>query len=261
MVVYASRGRSTNRLHFFVRRTANPTTLLLLLALTNRMPTGGRGPFADVVPVVSQAKSLVQLLSGDAEGGRNTQLNFVDVGLGASQLRSLYHLATGDPDKALAVQKRFRENVTPVLETMPIVGHVRGIADVLDGHVERGISTLKRTTATTGAVLGAVMGGRTFAVWGATAGNLIAVGLMYLVEENAADGSGSPSGKLLDHPVTPGPRSAAERETFDTATVVVSCVRAVGVGGGSVRSPEEDGGKRVGGGFSSGPVEIQQIRM
>ena len=45
----------------------------------------------DSVPVVSQFKSLVQVASGDEEGARRTQENFIRTGIVASQINSLVH--------------------------------------------------------------------------------------------------------------------------------------------------------------------------
>ena len=43
----------------------------------------------DSVPVVSQVKSLVQVIGGDEEGARKTQENFSRTGIVASQVHSL----------------------------------------------------------------------------------------------------------------------------------------------------------------------------
>ena len=45
----------------------------------------------DSIPVVSQVKSLVQVIDGDAEGARRTQENFSKIAPVVSQVRSLVH--------------------------------------------------------------------------------------------------------------------------------------------------------------------------
>ncbi len=43
------------------------------------------------VPVVSQAKSLVQYVGGDREGAKETQEQFIRTGIVASQINSFVH--------------------------------------------------------------------------------------------------------------------------------------------------------------------------
>ncbi len=43
------------------------------------------------IPVVSQAKSLVQAVGGDREGAKETQQQFIRTGIVASQVNSFVH--------------------------------------------------------------------------------------------------------------------------------------------------------------------------
>lgn len=54
----------------------------------------------DWIPVVSQVKSMVQLIAGDAEGAAKTQENFVNQCPIISQVKTVSHLVAGDVEKA-----------------------------------------------------------------------------------------------------------------------------------------------------------------
>ena len=64
----------------------------------------------DSMPIVSQTKSLVQVMTGDAEGARRTQENFSRQCVGISQARSLVE-STYDREAALETQEQFLEGV------------------------------------------------------------------------------------------------------------------------------------------------------
>ena len=67
---------------------------------------------ADSIPVVSQTKSLVQAMGGDTEGARRMQENFSRQCPGVSQARSAVELSTGNANAAIETQKEFWKNKT-----------------------------------------------------------------------------------------------------------------------------------------------------
>ena len=81
---------------------------------------------ADSIPVVSQTKSLVQAISGDAEGALRTQENFSRQCPVVAQTRSLVEVASGDEAAALETQKQFVKGVSDFADRTPGVGHIKG---------------------------------------------------------------------------------------------------------------------------------------
>ena len=61
----------------------------------------------DTVPIISQIKSILQLLFGQKSRALETQINFVDATPLLSQLKSLYELFNNDLVKAIKTQKNF----------------------------------------------------------------------------------------------------------------------------------------------------------
>jgi len=122
--------------------------------------------FWDMIPGIAQGKSLIQLIFGDKEGAAKTQEHFLNEGVGSSQLRSGYFLVTGEPKKALDIQKKFFSNLEGILDGTPIIGHVKGGIHLLAGDHDQGWQALKSATSTSGALVGAVIGGPAGAIGG-----------------------------------------------------------------------------------------------
>lgn len=80
----------------------------------------------DSVPVVSQVKSLVQVIGGDARGAKRTQEKFARTAPIVSQVNSLGHAIAGDAKGAKAIQVEFGNDAYALSKSLPIVGH--GIA-------------------------------------------------------------------------------------------------------------------------------------
>ena len=83
-------------------------------------------PGLDWIPVVSQLKSMVQLLTGDAEGAARTQANYFQECPVLSQAVSLVQVVAGDTDGALETQKKCLGTLNNVANGLPVVGHVKG---------------------------------------------------------------------------------------------------------------------------------------
>lgn len=104
----------------------------------------------DWVPILSQTKSLFQVICGDTEGARQTQENFLKTCPGISQGTSLVQLIAGDHDGALETQKAFGRTVSGVVNGIPVVGHVKGVVHYACGDKEGGDQAIKSSTRTIG---------------------------------------------------------------------------------------------------------------
>lgn len=178
------------------------------------LPIVSATSFWDMVPIVSQLKALVQGLSGDLKAGDQTTINFINEGIGPAQFRSVYYLLIGDFDKAIDIQKKFGENLEPLLDSTPGLGHLKGAIHLLVGDDQHGWSALKQATTTTGSVAGAVFGGPL----GAVAGHVATDGVISLVDWAINGDQAQPHG-LVDYGLTLGKRKAGEH--FDALAGIV----------------------------------------
>ncbi|CAG8597494.1 4698_t:CDS:1 [Ambispora leptoticha] len=117
----------------------------------------------DSIPVVSQTKSLVQVIGGDAEGARRTQENFSRGAPIVSQARSLVEVISGDEEAARKTQEYFAEEIVSTATTTPLLGHAIGAAHYIVGDVDRGDAAMKAASRTTGVTLAGIGG---FAIGG-----------------------------------------------------------------------------------------------
>jgi len=111
----------------------------------------------DVIPGTAQIKSLFQLVAGDPNGAANTQLNYLNQGVGPAQLRSAYFAVKGDTKKALDIQGKCFSNLEGLIDGIPVVGHIKGGVHLLAGDHDHGWDALKSATTTSGAIVGATV--------------------------------------------------------------------------------------------------------
>lgn len=71
------------------------------------------------LPIVSQVKSLVQAISGDAAGAKKTQEDFLETGVIVSQVYSAGLAINGDAEKAKKVQVSSEKRVNGSLTRFP----------------------------------------------------------------------------------------------------------------------------------------------
>ncbi|CAP21494.1 Protein CBG25024 [Caenorhabditis briggsae] len=112
----------------------------------------------NTIPVVSQAKSVVQLVTGDVDGAAATQEKFLHECVGVSQVTSLVYLAAGEPEKAGDTQIRCVKNVSNFADGVPGVGHVKGAIHHIAGDHEGGNKAILAATRTTGVMAGGAAG-------------------------------------------------------------------------------------------------------
>jgi len=123
------------------------------------MINGQESSMWDMIPVVAQIKSGVQLMTGDKEGAKKTQMSFLNEGFGTSQARSAFFLVTSEPDKAWEIQKKFGSNLEGTVESVSVLGHVKSITHLMAGDRESSWRAMKSATSGTFTVFGGVLGG------------------------------------------------------------------------------------------------------
>lgn len=177
----------------------------------------------DSVPIISQAKSLVQVIGNDAEGARRTQENFSRQCPVVSQTRSLVEVTMGDADAALETQKQFGHGVNDFFDGTPGAGHLKGAIHYACNDHEGGDRAMKSASRTTGSMIGGVagfaVGGPVGAFAGGVAGGALMDGITTGVD-SAVHKEYRPSGlvasvnQIVEKPNDPG-------QWFDTFTTPV----------------------------------------
>eukprot|EP00640_Fibrocapsa_japonica_P007175 CAMPEP_0113945448 /NCGR_PEP_ID=MMETSP1339-20121228/45976_1 /TAXON_ID=94617 /ORGANISM="Fibrocapsa japonica" /LENGTH=192 /DNA_ID=CAMNT_0000951033 /DNA_START=36 /DNA_END=614 /DNA_ORIENTATION=- /assembly_acc=CAM_ASM_000762 len=183
---------------------------------------------ADRIPVVSQAKSLVQVCSGDAKGARKTQENFLKqcpvVSQGTSAVQAICY---NDHEAARETQLEFLGAMNDLADGTPVVGHIKGGIHYMCGDSSGGEKAMKSATRTTGvvggSVAGFVCGGPAGAVGGGIAAGAAMDGIITGVESKVHQ-EYRPSGHLamvnkIHQKVQNGENAAGE--IFDEIAMVV----------------------------------------
>ncbi len=128
----------------------------------------------DSIPVISQTKSVVQLIAGDSEGAAKTQENFVKGCPVVSQAVALGAVIAGETEFAEESQKYFVKNMSDVANSIPVVGHAKGIVHYAVGDKEGGDEAMKSASRIVGIAAGGiggfVVGGTVGAYAGGVAG-------------------------------------------------------------------------------------------
>jgi len=179
----------------------------------------------DWVPGVSQAKSLVQTVSGDTEGAKQTQKNFTDTFPIVSQAKSIGLFLKGHPRKAKDIQKTFVKNVgnfvNEAINSTPIVGHIKGAVHYAIGDPGGGKDAIDSANHVSGAIIGGtggfVAGGPTGAFVGGVLG-ANAVDLALTGAESAIKGTFKPHGRIEEIAnLANGNTDSKAGDTFDIA--------------------------------------------
>lgn len=118
----------------------------------------------DWLPVVSQLKSAVQAITGDTEGARKTQENFVNQCPIVSQSKSAVQAISGDREGAERTQWEFVHAMEATANNVPVIGHVKGAIHYAVGDKEGGDSAMKGASRTTVVIGGGLVGGPVGAV-------------------------------------------------------------------------------------------------
>lgn len=150
----------------------------------------------DSLPVISQVKSLVQVMSGDVDGARHTAENFANTGIVVSQITSLVHVMNGDDEAARETQKHFGKSMESFADSMPAVGHIKGSIHHGLGQTEKGNSAFKSASGSlltipavvAGTIVGGPAGGAAAAVVAGQAYDGIVTGIDTAVNGQRKDG-------------------------------------------------------------------------
>lgn len=177
----------------------------MVTAITTTVVSEELTPFWDVIPVVAQLKSLFQLIAGDVNGAGQTQIHFLNEGLGTAQARSVYFSIDGKFQKALDIQKKFFKNLEGLLDGTPVLGHIKGGIHLLVGDHDHGLNALKSATSTAGTILGASILGPI----GALGGHLLTDSAI-TVTDFALNGNKSKPFGILEYLKNIGTKDAGE---------------------------------------------------
>lgn len=116
----------------------------------------------DSIPVVSQVKSLVQVISGDSDAAKRTQENFIRTAPVAAQINSLVHYVQGNNEEALKIQQEHGEAMLQLAEGTPVIGHVTAGVYAATGDLDKAeevaIGATKSTVVAAAGIAGAVCG-------------------------------------------------------------------------------------------------------
>ena len=199
----------------------------------------------DSIPILSQTKALVQVISGDVDGAEETMTNFAETGIIASQVTSLVHAMDGDMEEARRVQEKFGKGMESLSESLPGVGHIKGAVHHALGQHDKGNQVFKSASGSVLTIPAAVGGtlacgpacGAAAAVAASHAYDGIVTGIDTAVNGPRADGSPRLYGSLDSYDrISKGKASVGE--IFDTSAGIVM----EGVGGAV-------GGKVIGKGW------------
>ncbi|XP_066975328.1 uncharacterized protein [Macrobrachium rosenbergii] len=128
----------------------------------------------DWVPVASQFKSLVQATFGDRKGAKETQERFIRQCPVVSQVTSAVQASKGDKAAARRTQLEFLRVVGGLVDSVPLVGHLKGGIHYACGDKNRGDVAMKASSHTSAAIAGGIGGFFVGGPVGATLGGMAA---------------------------------------------------------------------------------------
>jgi hypothetical protein len=137
-----------------------------------------KGSFWDHIPVISQIKSVIQDISGDDDGARQTMQNY----LSTDPVSAIAYHTGGKHEKANENWKNLLNMGGEVVDSLPVVGHIKGGYYYGIGERERGEEIMKSASRPVGVIAGGVggflLGGPVGAVAGGIAGGTAADGVI-----------------------------------------------------------------------------------
>ncbi|XP_060765322.1 uncharacterized protein LOC132873613 isoform X2 [Neoarius graeffei] len=135
----------------------------------------------DAIPLLSQAKSLVQLACGDTEGASRTQKNFVRRCPVVSQAVALGAKLAGEDEEAEEIWKEGLETIGGFADGMPVIGHVKGAIHYACGDKKGGDEAMKSASRTAGSMAGGIVGFVVGGPVGAVVGGIESAAAMDLI--------------------------------------------------------------------------------
>ncbi|GMR59413.1 hypothetical protein PMAYCL1PPCAC_29608, partial [Pristionchus mayeri] len=127
----------------------------------------------NTVPLISQTKSLVQFITGDKDGARDTQEKFLHECPIVAQATSIVELvADKNKEKFKDTNMRTVRILSNVADGIPIVGHVKGAIHAATGDFPGARNAIKSANRSVGVVSGGVVGFLSLGPLGAVAGGI-----------------------------------------------------------------------------------------
>lgn len=102
------------------------------------------------LPGISQAKSLFQAITGDLDGAKETQKQFFQQCPVVSQTTSLIQFLADDKEGAKETWNKGCSTVNQVVNSVPIVGHVKSGIHKVCGDDEGAAQAFKSANRSTG---------------------------------------------------------------------------------------------------------------
>lgn len=133
---------------------------------------------SDWIPLVAQVKSIVQISAGDEEGAKQTQETFAKRCPIVSQTVSVYQAFNGDMVGAKETQMEFLGMINDTVNSIPIVGHAKGMVHYVAGDKIGGDEAMKSASHTTGTIGGGIAGFGLLGPIGAIAGGITGGAIM-----------------------------------------------------------------------------------
>lgn len=135
------------------------------------------------IPVISQCKSLVEVISGDEDAARQTQEQFIRTCPGFSQMLSLGEAMGGNNEEARLIQEEFAGNAVDAATVIPGVGHIIGAVHAANGDMEKAATSFKASTKTIFMVPAGIFGGPAGALAAGVAYDTMTDGVQSLLTE------------------------------------------------------------------------------
>ncbi|XP_071152114.1 uncharacterized protein [Mytilus edulis] len=133
---------------------------------------------SDWIPLVAQVKSIVQISAGDEEGAKQTQETFAKRCPIVSQTVSVYQAFNGNMEGAKETQMEFLGMINDTVNSIPIVGHAKGMVHYIAGDKMGGDEAMKSASHTTGTIGGGIAGFGLLGPIGAIAGGITGGAIM-----------------------------------------------------------------------------------
>ncbi|KAL2100223.1 hypothetical protein ACEWY4_004617 [Coilia grayii] len=146
----------------------------------------------DMVPGISQAKSLLQLICGDSGGAAQTQENFLKGFPICSQGVSVYQYLKGDTAGALDTQKQFVQCLNGMANSTVGLGQIKAAVHYLCGDTDGSKNAFKASCRSTSVMVSGVVG---FLV-GGPVGAVVGGNTAGLAVDSYNSEEGKPSGIL-----------------------------------------------------------------
>lgn len=162
------------------------------------------------IPVISQVKSLVLLVSNQSDEARKVQEDFSKGCPIVSQVRSAVEAISGNSEAAKETQETFAKGAVDLAGGLPVVGQVLAAVELGLGNKEKAEEYLESSYRTCAVLCGTIVGGPIGAIAGGMAMDALQTGIASAITQDY-----HPTGLILG--VTESIKSGDVGVMFDTA--------------------------------------------